>query len=138
MRVYLIENIVLVSGVQHSDSITQILFHPSLSQDTERGSPVRHSKALLFIYFTHSSLYLLVPNAPIIPPAPPFPPLVTLSLFSVPESVSVLEISSFVSYYGFHILEITYDIYLSLSDFHMCYISCFALWFNCSYSFRYD
>ena len=46
---WLIENIVLVSGVRQSDSVTQILFHSSLSQDTEHGSPVWHSKALLFI-----------------------------------------------------------------------------------------
>ena len=59
IEVQLIYNIVIVSGVQHSDSVfLQIIFHQSLLQGN--GYTSLYSKSLLFIYFIYSSLYLLI------------------------------------------------------------------------------
>ena len=46
--------------------------------------PVLYSTSLLFIYFIHSSVYMLIPNCKFIPLLPS--PLVTIS-FSVCESI---------------------------------------------------
>ena len=80
IEVELIYNIVLVSGVQHNDSVIHIyvytyvlfliLFHCSVLQAIES---VLYSKSLLFINFT-----LILP----IYPSPPSP-LVTINLFSM-------------------------------------------------------
>ena len=68
-----------------------------------------------FIYFTYISVYLLIPNSRFIPP-PTFPFGIRKFLFSVCESISVLEIRSF---YHLFFLDSTYkwyDICLSLFD----------------------
>ena len=56
----LINSIILVSGMQHNDSISlQIIFHYKLLHDN--GYDSLYSILLLLIYFIHSSLYLLIP-----------------------------------------------------------------------------
>lgn len=42
---------------------------------------------LVAIYFTHSSLYLLIPQPYLVPPYFPLSPLVTTSLFSMTVSL---------------------------------------------------
>ena len=56
-----------------------------------------HSK-LLFIYFTHSSVYMSIPISQSIPP---LLCLVTMFVFYVCHSISVLQISSFVPSFRF-------------------------------------
>ena len=69
IEIQLIYNVVLVSGVQQSDSVIytylllQILFHYRLLQYSEYRS-------LLFIYYIYSSLYLLISNSYLILPTP--------------------------------------------------------------------
>ena len=61
------------------------------------------SRSLSVICFKYSSVYMSVPNSLTIPSLNPSP-LVTISSFSVSESVSVLQISSFASFhFRFHI-----------------------------------
>ena len=64
--------------------------------------PMLYSRALLFICFIYSSLYLLIPNSLFIPVPLPFPSGNNKFVFYVCESVSVLQISSFLSYFRFH------------------------------------
>ena len=53
-------------------------------------------------------LYLLVPNSIIYPAPTPVTRLVTMSVFSMSVSLSVLQISSFVSYFRFYIYHMVF------------------------------
>ena len=80
---WLIYNIVLVSGIQQSDSdiseymhtFFHIMVHYRLLQDLNIISsfPVLHSKFLLLIYFICSVVYLLIPCSWFIPLLLPLP-----------------------------------------------------------------
>ena len=67
----LVYHIVLVSGVQQSDSfiyihisiVFQILFPCRVLQNTEYEFPMLYSRSLVIIYFMYSSVYLLIPNS---------------------------------------------------------------------------
>ena len=61
-EVELIYNVVLVLGVQQSDFIIHIQIIYSFSDALPLESPVLYSGFLLFIYFVHSSAYLLIAN----------------------------------------------------------------------------
>ena len=60
-----------------------------------------YSRTLLFIYFVYNCLHLLVPNSWFIPLPPHFPIGNCKFVFYFCESVSLLEISSFVSFFSF-------------------------------------
>ena len=84
IEIQLIYNIVLVSGIQHSDSVTyihiykyflmcvcviyiyictfQVLFHYRFLRNTEYIS-LAICRSWLVIYFTYSSVYILIPNS---------------------------------------------------------------------------
>ena len=87
----MIYNVVLVSGVQQSDSVIhihvsiifQILLPFRLLQNIEL-----YRRSLLVIYFKYSSVYMSVPNSQSILP-PHLSPLVTISLFSKSMSLSL-------------------------------------------------
>ena len=72
--VYLIYNIVLVSGILQSDSVIHIhicillenLTSYKLSQNIE--FPALYSRSLLVIYLTYSSMYMFIPSSWFIPP----------------------------------------------------------------------
>ena len=65
--------------------------------------PVLYSRTLLFIHPIYNSLQLLTANSHYIPPPLRLPLGNHTSVLYVCESVSVLWISSFVSYFKFHI-----------------------------------
>ena len=71
----MIYNVVLVSGVQQSDSVIhiaiifQILFHTGYIRILIEF-PVLYSRSLLITYFIYSSVYMLIPK---IYPSPTFP-----------------------------------------------------------------
>ena len=86
----------LVSSVQQSGSVIHIYI---LSQGIIKywvEFPVLYRRSLLVIYFIYSSVAMLRPASSCIPPTH-LSPLVTVSLFSVCESLSVWHTSSFVS-----------------------------------------
>ena len=72
--VYLIYNIVLVSGILQSDSVIHIhicillenLTSYKLSQNIE--FPALYSRSLLVIYLIYSSMYMFIPSSWFIPP----------------------------------------------------------------------
>ena len=75
---------------------------------------VLYIRTLLFIHSKWKSLHIHTTSNH---PSPSPPPLGShKSVFYVYESVSVLQINSFVSYFRFHIWVKSYDICLSLSD----------------------
>ena len=96
-EILLIDNVVLISAVQQSDSFIHIytsfliffsimVYHRILSR-----VPVLYSKALLFIHPIYNSLHLLTPNSQSTPPHPPSS-LASTSRFSMSvsrESVSL-------------------------------------------------
>ena len=90
---YLVNNVVLVSGVQWSDSVIQIsilfqtLFLSSSLQSIEQSSLCTYDNFLLVICFKDSSVYMSIPIFHSIPLPHPYS-MGTRSLFS--ESVSVL------------------------------------------------
>ena len=122
------------SGLQHSDSVfLQTIFHPGLFQDNGYNSLCYrvypcclsilyivvcicrslHTPGFLILFF-----HLVYPQI-FLPPS--FTPLVTTSLFSISESVSILHIliHLFMLFVRFHIKVISYSICLSPSDlFH--------------------
>ena len=77
----MINNVVLVSGVQQSDSVIhihvsilfQILCPFKLLQNTEQF-PVLYDRSLLVIYFKYSSVYMSISNSQFIPPPATLPP----------------------------------------------------------------
>ena len=111
-EVQLIYSVVLISAVQQRDSVRHIhtfffiFFHYSLSQDIEYSSLCYTVGPCLFILSLSVyiySLHLLIPDSQRIPP-PPFLPLGNPKfVLCVCESVSLLQISSFVSCFIFHI-----------------------------------
>ena len=103
----LVYNAVLISAVQQNDSAIHtytsflIVFSIMFYSRTLNVVPALHSRTLLCIHPVYTSLHLLTPNS-----VHPYPssPVATTSLFStsvVCESVSVLQISSFVSFFFF-------------------------------------
>ena len=80
---------------------------------------VLHSRTLLCIHSIYSSLHLLTPTSYFIPASTPFPLYVPTSRFSMSiESVSVLHIGSFLSYFRyfrFHTYVVSYGICLFLT-----------------------
>ena len=101
--IQLVYNVVLVTGVQQeqSDSVTQIsifLRFFTLIGYCEILSyfPVAYSRSLLVICFIYGSEYMLIPN---------FPFSNRKSVFYVSESISVLYINLFVSFF----LDSTYN-----------------------------
>ena len=108
IEVYLIYNIVLISTVQQSDSVIPIhiflfifffimVYHrmPNIVPCAIQWDPVVYPFCIY--QFASASPKLLIH------PFSTTSPLATTSLFSVCESVSVLQISSFVSYFRFYI-----------------------------------
>ena len=108
-EVQLIYNVALISAIQQSDSVIHlyifffiffsiVIYHGILIQFF-----VLYNRALLFIHPIYNSLYLLTSISHSNPPPPPSP---LGNHKSVPydcESVSILQIGSFVSYFRFHI-----------------------------------
>ena len=100
----------LVSAIQQSDSVTyvcayffiffSIMVYPKIL------NIVFHAlcRTLLFIHtiYWYGSLYLLIPNSWSAPLSHPVP--CGHLVLCVCESVSVLEVSSFVPYFGLHLL----------------------------------
>ena len=98
----------LISAAQQSDSVLHttifyILFQYALPQVIEYNCPVLYRRSLLFICSIYNSLHLLIPNSQSIPL--PLSPLLGKSVLHGCESLSVSWISSFVSYFRFHIWE---------------------------------
>ena len=108
-EVQLIYNVALISAIQQSDSVIHlyifffiffsiVIYHGILIQFF-----VLYNRALLFIHPIYNSLYLLTSISHSNPPPTPSP---LGNHKSVPydcESVSILQIGSFVSYFRFHI-----------------------------------
>ena len=67
---------------------------------------VLYSSRTLFIHSIYYYLYLLTPNSQFIPPSNPS--ALATSVFCISESVFLLQISSFVSYFRFHIRDIIF------------------------------
>ena len=85
----MIYNIVLVSGVQHSDSVIYIrLYSITGCYKMLNTIPCVIYKSLLFIYFKYSGVS--VHSKLLIYPSPKCPPLITISLFSMSVSLFLL------------------------------------------------
>ena len=90
----MINHVVLVSGVQQSDSVIhihvsilfQILFPFRLLQNMEQSS-LCYTVSLLVIYFKYSSVYMSIPNSHFIS-SPHLSPLVTVMklVFGIDDS----------------------------------------------------
>ena len=75
------------------------------------------TREVLLFYFTHTSLYLLVPYSYFAPPSS-LSPLVTTSLFSLSVSLFLFcYIHSLALFFRFHIQVTTYDIFFCLIYF---------------------
>ena len=75
------------------------------------------TREVLLVYFTHTSLYLLVPYSYFAPPSS-LSPLVTTSLFSISVSLFVFcYIHSLALFFRFHIQVTTYGIFFCLIYF---------------------
>ena len=87
-------NVVLVSGVQQSDSIISLslFFTNSFCRILSRV-PVLHSRVLFVIYFKHIHVYMFIQNSQSFPYTNQFCwypyLLITINLFSKSELVSV-------------------------------------------------
>ena len=127
----MIYNVLLVSGVQQSDSVIHvhifilfyILFSHRLSQNTEQSSLCYAVGPcwLSTLPNIYSGMCVCVhPRLLIYPSLPHFPFGNHKFVFNICKSISVLQISSFVSFlflkFRFHIWVISFDICLSLSD----------------------
>ena len=91
----LIYNIMLVSGVLHSDSIfLNIIIHLKLLQNNGYNPcgivAISNNISLLLTYFIHSSLYLLIPYPCLACPSFSLPVGIHSFVLCICESVSVL------------------------------------------------
>ena len=88
--IQLINNVVLVSGVQQSDSVIYVpilfsnYFPNQVVMEYRAEFPVLHRGSLLVIHFTYGNVYMSIPNSLTNPLSSP---LVTISSFS--KSVSL-------------------------------------------------
>ena len=116
----LIYNVVLISGVQQSDPVMYlyiffyILFHYDLSQDIEYSSLCCTVGPCCW-----SSLHIIVciPKLPIQPSPISFPLGKRKSVLYVCEPVSVLQTSSFVLYFRFHMIVYGICLFFDLKVF---------------------
>ena len=112
MEVQLIYNIILVSGVQQSDStFLQVILH---LRSQWLYFPVLYNTSLQFVHFIHSSLSLSVPHPHFSSP-PSLYPLVPTNLFSIPVSLFL-----FCYTLSFVFLCLTYFTKHNTLQFHPC------------------
>ena len=96
IEVELVYNVVLISGVQQSDSVIHIctfffiFFSVMVHHRILNIVPCAISRTLLFIHSLCNSLHLLIPNSQSTPLPPPLPLGNHKSVLYVCESVSVL------------------------------------------------
>ena len=113
IEIWQIYNIMLVSGIQHSDSVfLQIIFYYRLLQDNGCNS-LCYTVYLCFLSFIYIQQFVSVNPIPLICPFPSNHKFV----FFVYKSVSVLRIHSIVIFFGFYIYVISYSIFHCLTYF---------------------
>ena len=101
----LMYSVVLVSSIQQSESVKSIhistlfkILFPYRSQKSNEQSSVLYSRSLLAIYFIYSSVYMSIPTFQLIP-SPDSPPGSHKFVFYICNSISVLQVSSFVPFF---------------------------------------
>ena len=128
--VQFIYNVVLVSGVQpsklvihiHISTLFQLLF-PYRPLQSIQQSPQCYTIGPYYLFHIWQSVFVN-PNLPIYPSPSSYPP-VTISLSFISDSISILQISSFIAYFQITCIS-NITRYLSLSDLE-CLGSCMLL-----------
>ena len=91
IEVYLVYNVILVSGVQQSDSLFFGLYSILSFYKMRPNFSVLYNISLWLIYFIHRRLFLLILYL-VLPPSPSLSLLVTVSVFSTSVNLFLLSI----------------------------------------------